>query len=92
MLDFQHSNLVPQTITDAPPKIGKWPAHDGGIVSVQFVSHETGQFIVSGSTDGSVKLWSLHGALVGNLGQVCICSEPNSLICRPFLCLVYFLS
>ena len=40
------------------------------MISVQFVAHDFGSFVVSGSTDGSVKLWTLNGTLVGMFAQV----------------------
>eukprot|EP00794_Sanderia_malayensis_P009211 gene9211-10185_t len=69
VLDRQHGNLIPRTMEEPPQVISKWHAHNGGVVSVQFVEHAHGPFIISGSTDGSVKLWTLIGALVGMFGQ-----------------------
>ncbi len=70
VVDQQHSNFIPGTITDPPPKVGKWKAHKSGVVSVKFAGHDEGPFVVSGSTDGSVKLWTLNGGLIGMFGQV----------------------
>ena len=62
--------MIPTTNTEQPPKFGIWPAHAAGVVSVQFICHESGSYVVSGSIDGSVKLWTLEGALIGMFGQV----------------------
>ena len=72
MLNRRNGNLIPTTNTQSPSKFASWHAHFGSVISVQFVAHECGSFVVSGSTDGSVKLWTLSGTLVGMFGQVVI--------------------
>ncbi|XP_065065751.1 WD repeat-containing protein on Y chromosome-like isoform X2 [Rhopilema esculentum] len=89
VLNRKNGNLIPHTNRDPPFKHAKWSAHFGGVVSVQFVAHESGSYVVSGSTDGSVKLWTLTGALVGMFGQhnSWDLSDPTSFLSQPTKCL-----
>ena len=70
MLNRRSGSLIPTTNTQSPVKFASWRAHFGSVISVQFVAHDCGSFVVSGSTDGSVKLWTLNGTLVGMFSQV----------------------
>ncbi|XP_064637087.1 WD repeat-containing protein on Y chromosome-like isoform X2 [Lineus longissimus] len=58
-----------ETITERPPLMCWWRAHDSALVSVEFISHEDGEFVVSSSTDKTARLWNLKGHFVGTFGQ-----------------------
>jgi len=46
-----------------------WRAHKQALVSLQHVTYkESIEFVVTGSTDGRVRLWSSEGVLVGTFG------------------------
>ncbi|XP_052262965.1 WD repeat-containing protein on Y chromosome-like isoform X3 [Dreissena polymorpha] len=47
-----------------------WRAHDSAIVSVEFAKHDTGDYIISASTDKTARLWTLReGQYIGTFGQ-----------------------
>ncbi|KAL5017844.1 hypothetical protein ScPMuIL_003566 [Solemya velum] len=52
-----------------PPLEAIWQAHDSAIVSVDFVSHPLGDFILTASTDRTARLWNISGHYIGTLGQ-----------------------
>ncbi|KAK3091715.1 hypothetical protein FSP39_022107 [Pinctada imbricata] len=56
-------------IKTKPPLIRTWKAHDSSIVSLEYIEHETGNYIVSASTDFTARLWSVEGEYVGTFGQ-----------------------
>lgn len=62
-----------QRIKTSPELIRSWRAHDSSIVSLEFVEHEDGNYIVSASTDQTARLWSTEGHYVGTFGQVSVC-------------------
>ena len=60
-----------QKIKEKPPVEGGWRAHDSAIVSVEYVKHDTGEYILTASTDRTARLWTLRdGHFVGTFGQV----------------------
>lgn len=63
-----------QRIKTKPPLEGSWHAHDSAIVSVEYAKHDTGEYIVTASTDKTARLWTLReGHYIGTFGQV---SDP----------------
>ena len=49
--------------------ISVWRAHESSIVSVEYVAGEGAQdFILTSSVDRNVRLWTLDGKYVGNIG------------------------
>lgn len=52
-----------------PPLIEQWKAHDSPIVSVEYISHDTGEYVLTASTDRTARLWSTQGHWVGTFGQ-----------------------
>ena len=61
-----------------------WVAHEAAIVSIEYVEHEHGTFVLSASTDQTAKLWSLQGQCVGTFGQVCdLSSTPETAAGKP---------
>jgi WD40 repeat protein len=47
-----------------------WRAHNGIVAEVTYVGHEFCPLLVSGSDDGSVRLWNMKGHFIGTFGQV----------------------
>lgn len=66
-------NLNFQVKTDRPKQLHVWKGHEGAIVSVEYVEHDTGCFILSASVDKTAKLWTVDGQYVGTFGQVKVC-------------------
>ncbi|KAK6170880.1 hypothetical protein SNE40_019170 [Patella caerulea] len=58
-----------KTIKSKPMLVSSWRAHDGTVVSVDYLEHEDGVFILSASTDKTARLWSTDGRYVGTFGQ-----------------------
>ncbi|XP_076443223.1 cilia- and flagella-associated protein 337-like isoform X3 [Babylonia areolata] len=56
-------------VKTAPPLEAWWKAHDAPVVSVEYVQHEAGDFILSASTDKTARLWTPEGHYVGTFGQ-----------------------
>jgi len=56
-------------VTDNPPLIYKWRAHEGAVVSVGFIEHDLQAMVVTGSVDKTARLWTLEGRLIGTFGQ-----------------------
>eukprot|EP00057_Strongylocentrotus_purpuratus_P002746 XP_003725163.1 PREDICTED: WD repeat-containing protein on Y chromosome [Strongylocentrotus purpuratus] len=52
-----------------PPLIKSWKAHDATVVSVEYINHSCGQFILTASTDFTARLWTIEGHFVGTFGQ-----------------------
>jgi WD40 repeat protein len=59
-----------QKVKTPPPLIEQWKAHDSPIVSVEYISHDTGEYVLTASTDRTARLWSTQGHWVGTFGQV----------------------
>ncbi|XP_062601746.1 WD repeat-containing protein on Y chromosome-like isoform X1 [Saccostrea cucullata] len=56
-------------IKTSPELLESWKAHDSSIVSLEYIEHEDGNYIVSASTDQAARLWSTEGHYVGTFGQ-----------------------
>ncbi|XP_041474209.1 WD repeat-containing protein on Y chromosome-like [Lytechinus variegatus] len=63
--------IYPTNIEDnsRPPLIKSWKAHDSTVVSVEYIDHHCGQFLLTASTDFTARLWTLEGHFVGTFGQ-----------------------
>ena len=70
--------LVPQRVKTAPPLECYWKAHDAPVVSVEYIQHTSGDFVLSASTDKTARLWTPEGHYVGTFGQVRIDVSINS--------------
>lgn len=70
MFFFSH-NLLSNSQEDnsRPPLIKSWKAHDATVVSVEYINHSCGQFILTASTDFTARLWTIEGHFVGTFGQ-----------------------
>ncbi|KAH9494635.1 hypothetical protein Btru_019804 [Bulinus truncatus] len=62
----QHEEYI---IKKTPPLQGTWKAHDSAIVSVEYIQHDAGHFILTASTDRTARLWSPEGHYIGTFGQ-----------------------
>ncbi|XP_052069658.1 WD repeat-containing protein on Y chromosome-like isoform X4 [Mytilus californianus] len=56
-------------IKSPPPLLEQWKAHDSPIVSIEYILHETGEYLVTASTDKTARLWTIEGHYVGTFGQ-----------------------
>ncbi|XP_052783274.1 WD repeat-containing protein on Y chromosome-like isoform X3 [Mya arenaria] len=57
-------------IKNKPPLEAAWRAHDAAIVSVEYAKHDTGEYVISASTDKTARLWTLRdGQYIGTFGQ-----------------------
>lgn len=57
-------------IKTKPPLEAYWKAHDSAIVSVEYAKHDTGEYIITASTDKTARLWTLReGQYIGTFGQ-----------------------
>ncbi|KAK3758931.1 hypothetical protein RRG08_016011 [Elysia crispata] len=52
-----------------PPLEAVWKAHDSAVVSVEYIQHDAGTFILTASTDKTARLWSPEGHFIGTFGQ-----------------------
>jgi WD40 repeat protein len=52
-----------------PVMVHCWRAHNGIVAEVTYVGHEFCPLLVSGSDDGSVRLWNMKGHFIGTFGQ-----------------------
>ncbi|GFO38221.1 WD repeat-containing protein on y chromosome-like isoform x1 [Plakobranchus ocellatus] len=52
-----------------PPLEAVWKAHDSAVVSVEYIQHDAGTFILTASTDKTARLWSPDGQYIGTFGQ-----------------------
>ncbi|XP_050985722.1 WD repeat-containing protein on Y chromosome isoform X1 [Labeo rohita] len=50
-----------------PEKVNFWRAHISSITSLKIIDKD--QFLLTSSTDCSVRLWSIHGEFIGTFGQ-----------------------
>ncbi|XP_055876696.1 WD repeat-containing protein 49-like isoform X3 [Biomphalaria glabrata] len=46
-----------------------WKAHDSAVVSVEYIQHDSGTFVLTASTDRTARLWSPEGHYIGTFGQ-----------------------
>ncbi|CAL1530117.1 unnamed protein product [Lymnaea stagnalis] len=56
-------------VKSPPPLECTWKAHDSAIVSVEYIQHDAGTFILTASTDKTARLWSTEGHFIGTFGQ-----------------------
>ncbi|XP_059147520.1 WD repeat-containing protein on Y chromosome-like [Physella acuta] len=56
-------------IKSAPPLTTTWRAHDTAVVSVEYIQHDAGTFVLTASTDKTARLWSPEGHYIGTFGQ-----------------------
>ena len=59
-----------QRVKERPAMKCSWSAHDSALVSLEWLVHEAGTFVLSASTDKTAKLWDTEGHCVGVFGQV----------------------
>ena len=55
-----------------PPQLSRWHAHQGTVVSVEYLSLEQGALLLTASEDCTARLWTLGGQYIGMFGQVSI--------------------
>ncbi|GAB1602852.1 WD repeat-containing protein on Y chromosome-like [Argonauta hians] len=60
---------TPQVVTEPPQLLHCWKGHEGTVVSVEYINHDAGTFILSASVDKTAKLWTISGDYVGTFGQ-----------------------
>lgn len=53
-----------------PPQIATWHAHQGTVVSVEYLPRDQGALLLSASEDCTARLWTLDGQYIGMFGQV----------------------
>lgn len=53
-----------------PPQIASWHAHQGSVVSVEYLSRDQGALLLSASEDCTARLWTRDGQYIGMFGQV----------------------
>ncbi|ESO83983.1 hypothetical protein LOTGIDRAFT_108064, partial [Lottia gigantea] len=56
-------------VKSKPPLEAHWKGHDGSVVSVDYIDHDDGVYILSASTDKTARLWSTKGHYIGTFGQ-----------------------
>ncbi|KAF6023693.1 hypothetical protein EB796_017999 [Bugula neritina] len=52
-----------------PPIRHLWRGHEQAVVSVEYIEHKDGDFILSASSDRMARLWSSDGKFIGTFGQ-----------------------
>ena len=70
VFDIRHYGNCPTQDGVVPDPSWRWKAHDREVVSVDHVSQEVGQVILTASADCNVCLWTMEGTCVGRFGQV----------------------
>ena len=53
-----------------PPVLYSWHAHQGSVVTVEYLSRDEGALLLSASEDCTARLWTLNGQYIGMFGQV----------------------
>ena len=53
-----------------PPVLSSWHAHQGSVVSVEYLARDQGALLLSASEDCTARLWTLSGQCIGMFGQV----------------------
>lgn len=53
-----------------PPIRHLWRGHDLAVVSIEYIEHMSGDFILSASSDRTARLWTSDGKFIGTFGQV----------------------
>ncbi|KAK7112140.1 cilia- and flagella-associated protein 337-like isoform X2 [Littorina saxatilis] len=56
-------------VKTAPPLECYWKAHDAPVVSVEYIQHDAGEFVLTASTDKTARLWTPDGHFIGTFGQ-----------------------
>ncbi|KAL5473894.1 hypothetical protein EMCRGX_G028458 [Ephydatia muelleri] len=72
VFDIRHYGNCPTQDGVVPDPSWRWKAHDREVVSVDHVSQEVGQVILTASADCNVCLWTMEGTCVGRFGQDCL--------------------
>ncbi|XP_033741857.1 WD repeat-containing protein on Y chromosome-like isoform X2 [Pecten maximus] len=62
-------HVTERRVKTCPPLNVTFKAHDSAVVSVEYVKHDVGEFILTASTDKTARLWSMEGHYVGTFGQ-----------------------
>lgn len=52
-----------------PPQLARWHAHQGAVVSIEYLSRDQGPLLLSASEDCTARLWTLDGQYIGMFGQ-----------------------
>lgn len=52
-----------------PPILSSWHAHQGSVVSVEYLPRDQGALLLSASEDCTARLWTLNGQFIGMFGQ-----------------------
>ncbi|KAL5257249.1 hypothetical protein ACHWQZ_G012248 [Mnemiopsis leidyi] len=52
-----------------PKRLTAWHGHCAAVTALEHIEHENGLFLVSCSTDSTVRMWNVHGHFVGTFGQ-----------------------
>lgn len=55
-----------------PPILCSWHAHQGPVVTVEYLARDQGALLLSASEDCTARLWTLNGQYIGMFGQVSI--------------------
>ncbi|XP_058476457.1 WD repeat-containing protein on Y chromosome [Solea solea] len=62
-------DMQQETVSERPPRLQRWRAHERGVVSVDVLEVDDRLFVLSASVDGSAGLWTKEGDHVGAFGQ-----------------------
>ncbi|XP_066520049.1 cilia- and flagella-associated protein 337 [Hoplias malabaricus] len=58
-----------ELVTEQPPLLHTWRAHEGALVSLEVLEPSCELFLVSVSTDNTLRLWFRNGGCVGCFGE-----------------------
>ena len=64
------SAFLTQRREEQPEMVTSWHAHESSIVSVDYVTHDAGTFVITASSDCTARLFTLQGLCVGVFGKV----------------------
>ena len=53
-----------------PPIVTSWHAHQGSVVTVEYLQRDQGALLLTASEDCTARLWTLDGQYIGMFGQV----------------------
>lgn len=53
-----------------PALINVWKGHELAVVSLEYVEHKHGEFILTASSDKCARLFTADGKFIGTFGQV----------------------
>ncbi|XP_029193047.2 WD repeat-containing protein on Y chromosome-like isoform X1 [Acropora millepora] len=65
-----------------PPQLSRWHAHQGTVVSVEYLSLEQGALLLTASEDCTARLWTLEGQYIGMFGQKMLWNLDDLSSCR----------